>query len=107
MQKLCLHYLFTESNLGSDIGDIIENGQNMNGGNKTPVYVSHSNPPNYFDRIDENGSKECNLDDESRDTLPPNDTFSPNDKEAQKNRERFAITKSYSIEVNMVWDIPI
>ena len=39
------------------------------------------------------------LEEESRDTVLVNDTFSGNEKEAKKNRERFAITKSYSIEV--------
>lgn len=59
--------------------------------------VSHSN---HIDRIMEDGSKEQSFDEESRDTVPINDTFSPTEKEAKKNRERFAITKSYSIEVN-------
>ena len=69
----------------------------MNIVSKNPLSVTQSNQ---FERIMENTSFEQGMDEESRDTVPSNDVFSPNGKEAKKNRERFAITKSYSIEVS-------
>ena len=45
-------------------------------------------------------SPEQALEEESRDTVT--DTFSAKDKDAKKNRERFAIAKSYSIEVTRI-----
>ena len=71
----------------------------MNIVSKHPVSVTQSN---HFDRIMENPSFEQTIDDELRDTIPNNDVFSSNGREAKKNRERFAITKSYSIEVSPV-----
>ena len=69
----------------------------MNIVSKNPVSVTQSN---HFDRILENSSFEQNIDDESRDVVSNSDVFSSAGKEAKRNRERFAITKSYSIEVS-------
>ena len=69
----------------------------MNVVTKQQVSVTQSN---HFDRIMENPSFDQSVDDESRDIVPNSDVFSPTGKEAKKNRERFAITKSYSIEVS-------
>ena len=67
---------------------------------KNQVSVTQSN---HFDRIMENPSFDQSVDDESRDIVPNSDVFSPTGKEAKKNRERFAITKSYSIEVSYLF----
>ena len=69
----------------------------MNIVSKNPVSITQSN---HFDRILENPSFEQSMDEESSDAVHSSDVFAPNGKEAKKNRERFAITKSYSIEVS-------
>ena len=81
-----------ESNLDTDM----KTDPTMNIVSKTPVSVTQSN---HFDRILENPSFEQNIDDESRDVVLNSDVFPSSGKEAKRNRERFAITKSYSIEV--------
>ena len=79
---------------------VIESDLSMNGVNKdnaTGITTSK-----VFGRIIENDSKEPSMDEEEcRDTVTLNDTFPSSGKEAKKNRERFAITKSYSIEVSL------
>ena len=57
-------------------------------------------PSNQFNPIVEFNSTEQSLEEELRDTVPAVGNFLPNEKDAQKNRERFAIKKSYSIEVS-------
>ena len=77
---------------------VIESDLSMNGVNKDSV--TGITASKVFGRIIENDSKEPSMDEEEcRDTVALNDTFPSSDKEAKKNRERFAITKSYSIEV--------
>ena len=88
---------FLESCLNSGLNYADTNDktdQSMNVANKKSVSVSSSSP---FNRLSEYNSTEQALEEESRDTLE--DTISANKKDAKKNRERFAITKSYSIEV--------
>ena len=78
---------------------VIESDLSMNGVNKDSV--TGITASKVFGRIIENDSKEPSMDEEEcRDTVALNDTFPSSDKDAKKNRERFAITKSYSIEVS-------
>ena len=94
------HILYIEENLISDTDEpVIESDLSMNGVNKDSV--TGITASKVFGRIIENDSKEPSMDEEEcRDTVALNDTFPSSDKEAKKNRERFAITKSYSIEVS-------
>ena len=94
------HILYVEENLISDTDEpVIESDISMNGVNKDSVTGITASKA--FGRIIENDSKEPSMDEEEcRDTVALNDTFPSSDKEAKKNRERFAITKSYSIEVS-------
>ena len=79
---------------------VIESDLSMNGVNKDSV--TGITTAKVFGRIIENDSKEPSMDEEEcRDTVTLNDTFPSSGKEAKKNRERFAITKSYSIEVSL------
>ena len=57
-------------------------------------------PSNDYNPIVEFNSTEQALEEELKDTVPTADHFSSNAKDASKNRERFAIKKSYSIEVS-------
>ena len=93
------HILYVEENLISDTDEpVIESDLSMNGVNKDSV--TGITASKVFGRIIENDSKEPSMDEEEcRDTVTLNDTFPSSGKEAKKNRERFAITKSYSIEV--------
>ena len=92
-----IHSTNIDSNLTSDIPVVTEGDQSMSVIDRNTDSVPHSTQ---FDRIMEDGSREQSFDEESRDTVPITEIFSPTEKEAKKNRERFAITKSYSIEVN-------
>ena len=57
-------------------------------------------PLNDYNSTAEFNSTEQTLEDELKDTVPTVDHFESNAKDARKNRERFAIKKSYSIEVS-------